>query len=126
MRHKFLLIGNKTEAQWSGVLQRALSSLGELRIVPEGEAVQAVMQRYHDAIIIDMGAVHDAAQLVSRLRSQRPEVRLVVATASPTWQLAREVLQAGASDYIRKSRDENELRSKIQAVLETPPPSWPR
>jgi len=122
----FLLIGKKTETEWTEVLQRALFSLGELHVVSEEEAVQAVTKRYYDSIIIDAGAVPDASQLVYHIQSRRPEVRLVVATASPTWQQAREMLQAGAADYIFKSQDENELRSEIQAVLKTPPPSWAR
>jgi len=63
--------------------------------------------------------------MLSRLRAQQPEARIVIATTVPTWQRAREALRAGAADYIRKSLDEKELCSKIQAVLETPPPSWP-
>ena len=125
-RCNFLLIGKKPETEWTEVLQRALFSLGELHVVSEEEAVQAVTKRYYDSIIIDAGAVRDASQLAYHIQSRRPEVRLVVATASPTWQQAREMLQAGAADYIFKSQDENELRSEIQAVLKTPPPSWPR
>lgn len=122
----FLLIGRKTETQWPLVLQQALSSLGKLHTVPEGESVEAVIQRHYDVIIIDAGAVSDVSLLTSRLRAQRPEARVVVATASPTWRRARQALQAGAADYIRKSLDEKELRSKIEAVLELPPPLWPR
>ncbi len=108
------------------VVQRALSPLGELQIVLEDKAVQAVIQGQYDVVLIDAGAVRDAPLLVSRLRAQRPSTRVVVATASPTWRRSREALQAGAADYIRKSLDEKDLRSTIQAVLETPPPPWPR
>jgi DNA-binding response OmpR family regulator len=125
VNHTFLLIGKTAETQWPLILQRALSPLGKLHIVPEEEAVQAVIQGHYDVIIIDAGAVRDTTGLVSRLRAQRSEVCIVVATASPTWQRAREALQAGAADYIRKSLDEKELCSKIQAVLKVPPPPWP-
>lgn len=116
----FLLIGEKTGTQWPLILQQALSLLGKLWIVSEEEAVRAVSESRYDVVIIDAGAVRDAASLVSRLREQQPQARIIVATASPTWQRSREVLQAGAADYIRKSLDEKELRSKIQAVLEVP------
>jgi len=117
----FLLIGEK-ETQWSQVLRRALSPLGKLQVVGEEEAIQAVAQDDYGVIIVDAGAVGDVAALVSRLRAQRPQARVVVATASPTWRRAREALQAGAADYIRKSLNEKELRAKIQAVLKVPPP----
>ena len=72
----------------------------------------------YDVIIIDAGTVSNAVTLVASLQSQQPEARIVVATASPTWQRAREVLQAGAADYIRKSLDKDQLRVKIQALLD--------
>ncbi len=93
--------------------------------MPQDEAMPAVIQSDYDVIIIDAGEVRDAALLASRLRARWPEARVVIATASPTWRRAREALRAGATDYIRKSLDEEELRSKIQAVLDAPPPSGP-
>jgi CheY-like chemotaxis protein len=120
MKYKFLLIGEKAESQWPLVLERALFSLGKLQIMSEQEVLQTVVQSYYDAIIIDAGAVNDAVRLVSLLREQQPEARIVVATASPTWQRAREILQAGAADYIHKSLDEKQLQSEIRAVLGTP------
>lgn len=124
MNLSFLLVTGRTETQWSLTLHQALSPLGKLHITPEEEAVQAVAQDY-DVIIIDAGAISDTATLVFRLREQRPEARIVVATASPTWQRARDALHAGAADYIRKSLDEKELCSKIEAVLKLPPPPQP-
>jgi DNA-binding NarL/FixJ family response regulator len=124
-RYAFLLVGRTMGTQWSQVLQQALLPLGKLHIVPQDEAVPAVIQSDYDVIIIDAGEVRDAALLASRLRARWPEARVVIATASPTWRRAREALRAGATDYIRKSLDEEELRSKIQAVLDAPPPSGP-
>jgi DNA-binding response OmpR family regulator len=124
--HSFLLIGRNTETQWPLVLQQALSSLGKLYVVPEEEALQAVVQDHYDVIIIDAGTVRDAVLLTSHVRVHRPEARVIIATASPTWQRARKALQAGATDYIRKSLDKKELHARVQAVLEVPAPSWPR
>ncbi len=126
MSYNFLLIGKSVETQWPRVLQRALSPLGKLCIVLEEEAVQAVSREQYDLVIIDAGVVADSVSLTTRLRTQQPKARIVVATASLTWQAARRVLQAGAADYIRKSWDEKDLCSKIQAVLNVPPPAWPR
>lgn len=125
--YRFLLIGEKVETQWPLVLQRALSPLGKLRVISEEEAVQRVSREHYDVIIVDAGVVgdEDVVPLVSRLREQRLEARIVVATASPTWQRAREALQAGAAEYIRKSLDEKEIRLRIRAVLEALPPTSP-
>lgn len=120
MEFTFLLIGEKGESQWPLVLERALSPLGKLWIVPENELMQVLVQKYYDAIIIDAGAAHDARGLISLLKEQQPKARIVVATASPTWQRAREMLQAGAVDYIYKSLDEKRLLSEFRTMLEIP------
>ncbi len=118
----FLLVGQETETGWPLALQQALSPLGTLHIVPEEEAIQAVTRNHYDLVILDAGHVRNAPRLTSHLRTGQPGLRVVAATASPTWQRAREALKAGAADYIRKSLDREELRAKIEAVLALPPP----
>ncbi|MCL4296501.1 MAG: response regulator [Anaerolineae bacterium] len=120
MEHTFLLIGEKAESQWPLVLEQALSPLGKLHIVSEQTVVKRGIHPDCDVIIIDAGVVEDAVTLVSSLHQQQPQARIIVATASPTWQRAREMLKAGAADYIYKSLDEKQLQSEIRAVLETP------
>ena len=122
MSLSFLLIGEQPESQWPRILQQALSPLGKLAIVPEPEATQAAVQADYDVIIVDAGVVYDAALLTLRLRTKQPKARVIIVTASPTWRRARRALQSGAAHYIRKSFDTVELRSKIQEVLELPPP----
>jgi DNA-binding NarL/FixJ family response regulator len=118
--YNFLLIGEKAESQWPLVLERALSSLGKLQVVSEQILEESGTHRCCDVIIIDAGVVSDAVKLVSFLRKHQPEARIIVATASPTWQRAREMLKAGAADYIYKSLDKEQLQSEIRAVLEAP------
>jgi len=122
VNHSLLLVSERKETQWSRTLRQALLPLGKLRVVSEEDAEQMVVRSDYDVIIIDAGVVYGVVPLISRLRAQRPEARVIVATASPTWRRAREALQAGAADYIRKSLDEEELCSKIEAVLKLPPP----
>ena len=86
--------------------------------------MQTVGRKRYDVLVIDAGTIRKAVLLVSRLRSLQPDARIVVAATTPTWRRAREILQAGAADYIHKSFDERKLRARIQAVLEAPPPSW--
>jgi DNA-binding NarL/FixJ family response regulator len=136
VNYSFLLIGRETKTGWSAVLQQALSLSEDsggralppdepavLHPVTEEEAVQEVTLNRYDLVIVDAGYVHDVPELIFQLRSRRPRLRVVVATASPTWQRAREALKAGAADYIRKSLDRELLRSRIKTVLELPPPS---
>jgi DNA-binding response OmpR family regulator len=123
VRYTFLLVGKEMETGWPLALQQALFPLGKLTIVPEEEAAQTVAQGPCDLVIIDAGHVRDAFELTSQLRTRQPGLRVIVATASPTWQRAREAMKAGAADYIRKSLDEKGLRARIEAVLELGPPT---
>ena len=124
MRSSFLLISPEPEAQWPSVVRRALRDWGELRVMPEAEALQATGKGRFELIIVDETGVSDTVSLVSDLWERQPKTRIVVATPVPIWQRAREVLKAGAADYIRKSQDDTEFRSCVRAVLDAPPPSW--
>lgn len=126
MNYLFLLIGDPPPARWTAALQAALQPLGELHIVSESDAVQAICDRTYDVVIIDAGQVSEPFELTGRLRQFNPETQVIIATASPTWQRARQALRAGAVDYIRKSLDEKDLRGDIQAVLKIPPASQAR
>ena len=117
MKYSFLLIGEKTESMWPLVVEQALSSLGIFQMALEEQAVDLAAGNHYDVIMLDSATVRDPVGLISKLRSQQPEVKIVVVTASPTWQRAREALQAGADDYFRKSLDVTQIRSKIQALL---------
>jgi DNA-binding response OmpR family regulator len=116
-KHRFLLIGYKPDEQWPLLLQEALTPLGKLRIIQENEVMRIVSHTNYDLIIIDAGVVSEITLLLSRLRASRPKCRVLVVTASPSWQAAREALKAGAIDYVNRSFDINDLRSKIRTAL---------
>jgi len=116
----FLLIGRLEESSWPPALAEALAPLGRLHIVSEQEAFEEIDNTRYDVIIVDATAVKEVAPLVARLHARQPEARMVVATLSPTWQRAREALQAGASDYIRKSLNREETLAAIRDILRRP------
>lgn len=121
----FLLIGDVAETQWTLALKMSLLPLGSLCVLAEDDAVLSVENHIYDVIIIDAGAIHDAALLTRRLRTNRPEARIIIVTASPTWEYTREALQAGAADYIHKTFNQEELRIVVQEVMDKPPPERP-
>jgi DNA-binding NtrC family response regulator len=121
----FLLINESSDHYWHEVLERTLTSIGTLQISTGEDAnVLEQLDRF-DLIIVDATAVENMPLFVARIRSQRPEARIVVATASPTWTRAREAFQSGAIDYIRKSLDREELLGAVQAALNKILPPWP-
>jgi DNA-binding NarL/FixJ family response regulator len=126
MQAAFLLINVKQEYFWRQVLEDALTLLGTLQTGGEEEAVTLILQRSYDVIIVDTAAVKDVPLLISRIRDQQPEARIVVVTASPTWRRARAAFLAGAADYIHKSLNKEELLSMFSSILARTPPPWPR
>lgn len=116
----FFLLTRPEKVAWAQVLRQALASLGTLEIVWEEEVEERICQQEGKAVlIIDAGAARDTPALVAHLRQKCPTSPIVVATASPTWRRAREAFLAGATDYIRKSWDPQELRRVLQEILDS-------
>jgi DNA-binding response OmpR family regulator len=120
MQNEFLLIGETPDSSWSTSVCQALASLGPTDMLPEREAIERSAHHNYQMIIIDAGAVADLAAVIIKLRQTSPIVPLVVATASPTWQTAKEVLMTGANDCIRKSVDPVKLSAMFQEILSRP------
>lgn len=122
---RFLLIDGTGDRYWPQVVKEALKPLGKVQIKDEAEALEALQHRPFDVVLVDTMVARDVPALVGEIRSQCPEARVILATASPTWMLAREAFQAGAMDYIRKSLDHGEIQSVVHEAMEKSPPPWP-
>lgn len=89
----------------------------------EQEVSAEILAKQYTLIIIDATVVKEPVLLVTSIRGQNPNARIVVATWVPTWKRAREILQAGALDYISKSANEQELLSAIKGILRSSIPN---
>jgi DNA-binding NtrC family response regulator len=69
-------------------------------------------------ILVDATDVDDVPTLVTALRWRQPDARILVGTAAQDWTTAREVLRAGALDYLDKAMAADELRLLFQRILE--------
>jgi DNA-binding NtrC family response regulator len=120
MARNLLVISNDPDSAWLQTVGDALRPLGKLQVASEQEVLVQIKVKDYDLIILDATAISgDIAALVARLHAERPDVPIVVATTSPTWQRARQVLMAGASDYIRKSLDRERTLASLREVLES-------
>lgn len=117
MSISFLLVGDNPASSWATTLQEGLRPLGNLETLPAAEALARAPGADYAMIIIDVGAAGDLIWLITSLRRHLPSVPIVVATASPTWQTAREVFMAGANDYIRKTLDAAALSGTLGEIL---------
>jgi len=120
METVFLLITHREKSAWSQFLNEALALLGSLKVVLEEEVSVELLQADYNVVIVDAGAVAEVGSFVSRMRAQRPVLRIVVVSLSPTWQEARAVLRAGAMDYLSRSFTKRELASAIDEVCKIP------
>src|SRR5207248_10850266 len=82
-------------------------------------------ERKHRAVIVDAGAVDNFALLTLQLRTRNPDARIIVVTASPSWEFAREAFRSGATDYLRKSVAREELSLHLKQALTKPLSPWP-
>jgi DNA-binding NtrC family response regulator len=118
MNRKFLLINGAYEQSWEQILTRALMHLGTLQTTNEQVALDKVLQKDFSAIIIDASEVDNLISLVTNIRFYYPNIPLIVATGSPTWQLARELFRLEVSDYVKKSTDAGELSVTLTSLLD--------
>lgn len=114
---EFLLIEDSENQYWTEVLREALAQLGSLDATTESKSIESIIGGNYQVVIVDEAASENLSLLVARIHAQRPEIAVVVATASPSWTGAREVFRSGATDYIRKTFDRNETAAAIKATI---------
>jgi signal transduction histidine kinase/CheY-like chemotaxis protein len=121
----FVLVGDSNDPHWRDILKETLPPSVRLEVVGEHEAAGRLSERKCRAVIVDAGAVDNFALLTSQLRTRHPDARIIVVTASPSWEFAREAFRSGATDYLRKSVAREELSLHLRQALTKPLSPWP-
>ena len=120
MSNIFLVVAASPGSAWITLVRKRLSSLGSMETVLPSEALEQVSKTDYRMIVVDAGGIEDMRTFIASLRDLAPSASIVVATASPTWQSAKEVFLTGADDYIRKSLDGPALEETIKEILSRP------
>ncbi len=120
--HRILLINGSSDNHWHTLVERIADAHGDLTIGAEPAVPALLAKDGYAVIIIDASAVEQVPALIRRIRAQQAYARIVVATASPSWQGARAAFLAGAFDYIVKSLGYDDLASVVAAAIDAPPP----
>ena len=115
---RFLLINSTPSDYWAKALRLALVSLGTLETTSRKRATTLLERSAYDVVFIDVTAVADFVEVVKELRQHWPALPIIVAATAVDWVPARAAFRAGATDYICKSHDQQELLSATNAVLE--------
>lgn len=116
-----VLIGAREDGYWSCLLRDALSSLGRLDMIPAEEADARSIDPKYEVVTVDATYVKDVERFVSRLRLEKPDRRIVVITAAPTWQQARAAFEAGAIDYLPKTLTKRDLLKSYKQIIRKQP-----
>ena len=72
-----------------------------------------------DVIVLDASLTTQVAQAVKQIldQDQYEQGKVIVVAADPSWQEARAVLLAGASDYVSKSYHKSDLLNILNEVI---------
>ncbi len=85
------------------------------------QAIAALAESPFDLVVTDfMMPDMDGLQLLSYIRQEYPDMRVIMITAHANVQHAVRTMQSGAIDYIPKPFSTDELVSRVQAILATP------
>jgi DNA-binding NarL/FixJ family response regulator len=120
MKKHISVLTNNTSDPWVAELSQTLSALAVVRCLSEPSLVSDEVLEQSLLIVIDAGAVKSPHAAVAGLRSRRPDARVIVMTASPTWQRARSAFEAGALDYLSKSLRGADLVKTVKELLKRP------
>ena len=105
-----IMISEDEELEWIQMVQKAWQAQGKMIIVSKATITQSGISTIQtpSSIIVDASTIHcNLVSLVKELYQQyeNENVPIVVASASPNWEQARDVFHAGATDYIRRTTD---------------------
>ncbi len=95
--------------------EHLISGIGEAE-TPEA-ALEEIRQHHWDVVLLDLQmSGHDGLDLLTTMRTERPEMPILVVSAHPEDQYAVRVLRAGASGYVTKEAASDVLIHAIKRV----------
>lgn len=108
------------EDPWTREFVETMRPVCAMVIVKQGEWSMHNTQATYELVVIDSTTVTDVSSLIGEVRHAFPTSRIVVMTASPRWQNARDAFEAGAQEYLSKNSRAEKLVDSIRAVLGKP------
>lgn len=120
MDNKFLVLvvtGNP-DSSWIEMVLNSLAPIGDVHLALEQKVTPIIQTHHFDLAIIDTSTLKQPVpNLVKFLLDEQENLPILVVTTSPTWQRARAVFLAGASDYVRRTFDEKKMQSICQNAI---------
>lgn len=116
---RILIVDDDDNVRW--VLQTHLEDAGyEVTSADDGQAALASIQEYRPALVLtDLKMTGmSGLELLKQIRTEDPDLPVIVITAFGTIQSAVEAVKAGAYDYLTKPIDYDDLLLGIRRALE--------
>ncbi len=106
-------------------LEAVLSADGRFELVGRArngrDAVRLAKRLEPDAVVMDIEMpVLDGVEATRQLAEAQPELPIVAISGHDYEERVLEIRQAGAADYVRKSRLEDDLVHALEALLRAP------
>lgn len=115
-----LITANDPNSRWRTDFANAIRPFGPIAFVDAEHSREHIRDESVTVVVIDASFLSSEAVLdeLRTWRRERHDICLIVASASPTWRRAREVLDAGANHYMTKSVDPVRIRADLNTALE--------
>jgi len=118
-RHSILIISDEENMKyWQPMLEVIRRRIGPTTTIFEKDVLNQGFFKPSEIIVVDATDVASLPQLVRFIHDLIPEGKIIIVTATPTWKQAREAFHIGATDYIQKRYDKEEMANVLESVLE--------
>jgi len=120
MENRILVVDDEKEIR--DFLSKALTRLGGFQVVLSGsggEALQKIDREPFDLVLTDLKMPGmDGLELITEISRSKPEVLTIMMTGHGTVDSALEAMKRGASDYLMKPLNLDELVIRLHKVLD--------
>jgi two-component system invasion response regulator UvrY len=104
-------------------IKQILSRTSDIEVVAEAstgqEALDKIWTNHFDLVILDISLPgRNGLEILKQIKSHRPKLPVLILSMYPEEQYAVRVLRAGASGYLTKESDKNELVEAIRRIAQ--------
>jgi DNA-binding NarL/FixJ family response regulator len=104
-------------------IKQILSRTSDIEVTAEAstgqEALEKIWTSHFDLVILDISLPgRNGLEILKQIKSQKPKLPVLILSMYPEEQYAVRVLRAGASGYLTKESDKNELIEAIRRIAE--------
>jgi two-component system invasion response regulator UvrY len=104
-------------------IKQILSRTSDIEVTAEAstgqEALEKIWTSHFDLVILDISLPgRNGLEILKQIKSQKPKLPVLILSMYPEEQYAVRVLRAGASGYLTKESDKNELVEAIRRIAE--------